>query len=157
MENKFRIVVSKIMWLYNGNKTFLARLKHGDDLVRAIKDAFDSAGIKMGVFMAIGAVKGARTAFYDQQAHVYLEQTIEESAEILSCIGNVSDKDGETFVHAHITLGLKDGSVKGGHLVEGTEIFACELYGVALEGEQLKRSFDGATGLMLWSYEKNLL
>jgi len=139
----------KFMWLYNGNKTFLARLKHGDDLVQAIKDAFDSAGIRMGVFMAIGAVKKAKIAFYDQQERIYREKLVEEPAEILSCVGNVSEKDGETFVHAHITLGMGDGSTKGGHLLEGTTIFACELYCVALEGEQLKRQFDDVTGLML--------
>ncbi|MBP8699290.1 MAG: DNA-binding protein, partial [Syntrophorhabdaceae bacterium] len=96
----------KFMWLYNGNKTFLARLKHGDDLVQAIKDAFDSAGIRMGVFMAIGAVKKAKIAFYDQQERIYREKLVEEPAEILSCVGNISEKDGETFVHAHITLGM---------------------------------------------------
>jgi predicted DNA-binding protein with PD1-like motif len=140
------------MRFYNNSKTFLTRLKHDDDLILAIKHAFQSGGIKMGVFMAIGAVKKAKTAFYDQQEHIYREESIDEPAEILSCTGNVSEVDGEAFVHAHITLSLKDGSTKGGHLVEGTPIFACELYGVALEGEQLKRRFDDVTGLKLWNY-----
>lgn len=138
------------MWLYKAEKTFLARLKHGDDLITAIRDVFKSNEIKMGVFMAIGAVKNARIAFYDQQRHLYIEKDIDEPAEILSCVGNISEKEGETFAHAHITLGMADGSSKGGHLLEGTTIFACELYGAALEGEQLTRHFDDVTGLMLW-------
>ncbi len=140
------------MWLYNCSKTFLARLKHDDDLLCAIKDTFQSSSVGMGVFMAIGAVKKARIAFYDQKERIYIEEQIDEPAEILSCIGNVSEKNGEIFVHAHITLGLKDGSVKGGHLIEGTKIFACELYGAVLEGEQLERCFDDVTGLTLWHY-----
>jgi hypothetical protein len=75
---------------------------------------------------------------------------VDEPAEILNCTGNVSELDGETFVHAHITLGLKDGATKGGHLVEGTKIFACELFVIPLDGELLKRTFDQVTGLKLW-------
>lgn len=140
------------MWFYKAEKTFLARLKHDDDLICAIRDVFRSNGIRMGVFMAIGAVKKAKMGFYDQNRHVYVEKDVGEPAEILSCFGNVSEKDGDIFVHAHITLGMDDGSAKGGHLLEGTTIFACELYCVALEGEQLKRRFDDVTGLMLWNY-----
>jgi uncharacterized protein len=71
---------------------------------------------------------------------------VDGPAEILNCIGNVSEFDGEIFVHAHVALELKDGSTKGGHLVEGTKIFACELFVVPLHGEQLKSTFDQVTG-----------
>jgi predicted DNA-binding protein with PD1-like motif len=105
----------------------------------------------MGFFVAIGAVKFAKVAFYDQDDHTYRDYSIDEPAEILNCTGNVSELDGEIFVHAHITLGLKDGTVKGGHLVEGTKIFACELFIIPLDGDQLKRTFDEKTGLKLWN------
>lgn len=104
----------------------------------------------MGFFVAIGAVKYSKVAFYGQDDHAYYEISVDEPAEILNCTGNVSELDGEIFVHAHITLGLKDGTTRGGHLVEGTKIFACELFGVPLDGEQLTRTFDDITGLRLW-------
>jgi predicted DNA-binding protein with PD1-like motif len=75
---------------------------------------------------------------------------IEEAGEILSCTGNVSELEGELLVHAHIVLGLADGTTRGGHLVQGTRIFAGELFGMALEGEQLRRAYDEVTGLKLW-------
>jgi hypothetical protein len=138
------------MWHYNTGKAFLDRLPHDGDLLLSIKASFKKAGIKMGVFVAIGAVKHAKMAFYGQDDQAYHEFSVDEPAEILHCTGNVSELEGETFVHAHITLGLQDGTTKGGHLVEGTEIFACELIAVPLEGEQLKRTFDDVTGLKLW-------
>lgn len=106
--------------------------------------------MKMGIIGAIGAVRCARIAFYGQDDHTYHELFLNEPAEILNCTGNVSDLNGEIFVHAHITLGLKDGTTRGGHLVEGTKIFACELFMVPLEGKLLRRTRDDVTGLNLW-------
>lgn len=140
------------MWFYNTGKTFLERLQHGEDLYLSIKNAFTHSGIKMGVFMAIGAVKHATIAFYDQKERIYKNHFIDEPAEILSCVGNVSEVEGEVSIHAHITLGLRDGTAKGGHLIEGTALFACELFGTELEGEQLKRIYDDITGLKLWGF-----
>ena len=139
------------MWIYNTGKAFLDRLPHDADLLISIKEAFKKSNIRMGFFVAIGAVKYAKMAFYAQGDHTYHEFSIDEPAEILNCTGNVSELDGEIFVHAHITLGLKDGIAKGGHLVEGTKIFACELFIIPLDGEQLQRSFDEVTGLKLWN------
>jgi len=139
------------MWHYNSGKVFFDRLPHDGDLLVSIKEAFQRNGTKMGFFVAIGAVKHAKIAFYNQDDHKYHEFSVDEPAEILHCTGNVSELDGETFVHAHITLGFKDGTTKGGHLVEGTNIFACELFAIPLDGEQLKRTFDDVTGLKLWN------
>ena len=36
---------------------------------------------------------------------------------MLSLIGDVAEKDGEPAVHAHVVLGLRDGSARGGHLL----------------------------------------
>lgn len=138
------------MWLYDVKNTFLERLPHDGDLLLSIKDAFTSNNIRMGTFMAIGAVKNAKMAFYKQEEKVFENLSIDEAAEILSCFGNISEADGETLAHAHITLGLKDGTTRGGHLLEGSAIFACELFGIILEGERLKRCYDGVTGLKLW-------
>lgn len=130
---------------------FLARLPHNGDLFLSIKDVFKENSIQMGFFTAIGAVKTAHAAFYDQGTKTYTDFIIDEPAEILSCVGNVSEVDGDLSVHAHITLGLKDGTAKGGHLLEGTIIFASELFGIALDGQRLERRFDDITGLKLWS------
>ena len=132
------------------NKASLERLPHDTDLLASIKEVFKKNNIRMGFFVAIGAVKCAKMAFYGQEDHAYHEFSVDEPAEILNCTGNVSELDGETFVHAHITLGLKDGTTRGGHLVEGTKIFACELFAIPLDGEQLRRSLDDVTGLKLW-------
>lgn len=137
--------------MYKPDKIFFVRLPHDSDLLLSIKSVFKENGIQMGFFTAIGAVKRAHVAFYDQGTKTYTDFVIDEPAEVLSCVGNISEVDGDIFVHAHITLGLKDGTAKGGHLLEGTTIFASELFGIALEGQRLERRFDEITGLKLWS------
>jgi uncharacterized protein len=138
------------MWHYIPKDTFLERLPHGADLLVAIRDLFEGQGSRMGFFAAIGAVEKATVGFYNQQTRSYETLSIDEPAEILSCVGNVSELKGSVMIHGHITLGLKDGSTKGGHLMQGTLIFACELFGCILEGPQLVRTFDDETGLNLW-------
>lgn len=138
------------MWFFKPKTFFLERLNHGADLLGSITEIFRQHPGQMGSFTAIGAVKKAHVAFYDQERKEYLDSVIDEPAEILSCVGNVSQVEGEISVHAHITLGYRDGVARGGHLLEGTQIFACELFGVILEGEVLRREFDDVTGLKLW-------
>ncbi len=138
------------MWIYVTGRTFLERLPHDGDLYRAIENAFTAADIKTGVFNAIGAVKRATISFYDQRDHCYVNRYVDQPAEILCCTGNISESDGKIFVHAHITLSLSDSTVIGGHLNEGTVIFAGELAGFEMIGKQARREFDNVTGLKLW-------
>ncbi len=66
-------------------------------------------------------------------------------------IGNISMKDGEVMIHAHISLGDEEANLVGGHLANETIVFACEFIIEEYEGEVLQRSFDQKTGLTLWN------
>lgn len=134
---------------FNANKELMVRLKHNADLVQAITELARSKGIEAGSFTAIGALKSARLACYDQTAHEYREIRINSACELASCTGNVSLKDGEPFVHAHVVLADEAGNTKGGHLLEGI-VFAAEVHLRQLEGPRLERKHDEVTGLSLW-------
>ena len=71
--------------------------------------------------------------------------------EITNLKGNISVKDGNPFVHAHITLADKSGKCYGGHLAPGTVVFACEFLIEALDGPVFERCLDEKTGLPLWT------
>jgi predicted DNA-binding protein with PD1-like motif len=88
--------------------------------------------------------------FYDCEAQKYENFVFEKPMEVLSLVGNVSLKDGQPFIHAHITLSDEKGQSFGGHLMEGTIVFAAEFIIEELEGENLEREFDKTTGLALW-------
>jgi predicted DNA-binding protein with PD1-like motif len=42
---------------------------------------------------------------------------VEQQSEVLSLIGDVALADGKPQVHAHVVLGLSDGTTRGGHLL----------------------------------------
>jgi predicted DNA-binding protein with PD1-like motif len=104
----------------------------------------------MATFSIIGAVSSVNFGAYDQKQQVYVMFTEEASLEIVNCIGNVSFKDGNPIVHAHIVLCDKQGKIMGGHLFSETILFAVEFDLQELTGKPLERVYDDTTGLMLW-------
>lgn len=129
---------------------WVGRLDHGADLLEEITTVCKDNNIRLGKIEAIGAVKKATLGYYDQKTMAYGFFELDRPLEITSLVGNVSIKDGEPMVHAHVTLADHDGTVMGGHLAPGTIIFACEATIQELEGEELVRGMDEATQLPLW-------
>jgi hypothetical protein len=138
---------------YRASKELIVRLKYDAELVRSITELARSKGVEAGSFTAIGALKRARLGYYDQRSHAYREMMIDMPHEMASCIGNVSLKDGEPFVHAHVVLADEAGNTKAGHLFEGI-VFAAEVHLHQLEGPILERKYDEVTGLSLWITEE---
>jgi uncharacterized protein len=135
---------------FTGRRILMGRLDHGADLLEEITKLCRTEKIRMGRVEAIGAVSGARLGFYNQTTRAYQFFVLEEAMEILSLSGNISHKDGDVMVHAHVVLSDEKGRAFGGHLAPGTTIFACECLVEVLDGPVLERSFDEPTGLPLW-------
>jgi predicted DNA-binding protein with PD1-like motif len=133
----------------NATKELMVRLKHDADLVQSITELARSKGIEAGSFTAIGALKRARLAYYDQKNHEYREIKIDSPHEMASCTGNISLKDGRPFAHIHVVLADETANTKAGHLLEGI-VFAAEVHLRQLEGPKLERTYDEITNLSLW-------
>jgi len=137
---------------YTTSKELLVRLRQGTDLVRAITELARSKRIEVGSLSAIGALKSARLGYYDQKDREYREIKIDSPHELASCVGNISLKDGEPFVHVHAVLADQAGNTKAGHLLEGI-VFAAEVHLHQLQGPKLERKYDEVTGLSLWNIQ----
>ena len=135
----------------NPRELFVGKLGHGADLLKEITDVCQKGNIQFGRVEALGAVKRARLGYYNQQTREYQFLVLDQPLEITQLIGNVSLKDGNPFVHAHITLADETGKAYGGHLAPGTVVFACEFILEACDGPVLERGFDEETGLPLWT------
>ena len=134
---------------YQIARTFLIRADYGAELISFIGKVARENDIKVATFTAIGALKSAKLGYYDQEKHEYREISINSSCELANCLGNISLKDGQPFVHAHAVLADENGDAKAGHLVEGM-VFAVEVFLQELKGSKLERQPDGVTGLALW-------
>jgi predicted DNA-binding protein with PD1-like motif len=135
---------------------FMGRLDNGTDLLEELTGICRKENVRLGRIEALGAVEKARLGYYDQQTHEYRFITLDKHLEITKLVGNVSMKDGNPFVHAHITLADKEGNACGGHLAPGTVVFACEFVLEAFDGPILERDFDEATGLALWAIQNDV-
>lgn len=135
------------------NRVIVVRLPAGADLIKAIRESADRANVDAGVFMLIGALKKAVLRFYIGGGK-YKSLEFKGPLEIASCSGNISKKEGETFVHAHIVLSDQHGRAFGGHLGEGCEISPTgELFIYEISEVKLKRVLDEETGLSLLSIQ----
>lgn len=132
------------------DQVYMGRLEKDVDLLNRLTEIINENKIDTGFIKVLGAVQNAKIGFYNQETYKYEYMKFDHEMEIVSCIGNISYLDGERFIHAHIVLADEDGSCYGGHLAEGTKVFASEFYIQSLKGDKLKRSYDEETQLTLW-------
>ncbi|MCK8818051.1 DNA-binding protein [Natroniella sulfidigena] len=135
---------------YTLDNIYKGKLELGDDLLTKLTEIVQEKEITTGKVTALGAVKEAVVSFYDQNKQKYGAKNLAQPLEIINLIGNISLKDGEPIIHAHIALGDEDGMLYGGHLEEGTIVFACEFIIEEYQGEPFRRGLDQETGLPLW-------
>ena len=139
----------------DAGRNYFVRVEHDADLVKFVAEFSTENNIEVGSFTAVGALKSAKLGFYDQKKHEYLEVEQRFPCEIASCVGNISLKNGEVFVHAHLVLADEKGGIRAGHLLEG-KVFAAEIHIAELLGVKLERDHDEVTGLFLWQLKTGL-
>ena len=139
------------MQSYERGRCFLGRLPYGGDLLEEVQGFCRKEGVTLGVFWALGSVKSARVAYYNQESRNYESLAIDGPREIVSCFGNVSLSAGQPIAHAHLALSDGEGKTLSGHLLSGTVIYACELFMQELVGPPLLREKDEETGVPLWT------
>jgi len=135
-------------------RKIMGRLAKGADLLGALEEQCRLHNITLGEVWAIGAVTKARIGYYKQDIQKYMFLDLNRPMEILTLIGNVSLKDGQPMVHAHVSLSDEAGRAYGGHLAAGAPVFACEFVIQECKSEKVfQRALDEETGLFLWAKE----
>ena len=137
-------------WEAKAGRAFVGRLESGCDLVEEIERYCAEHGVLAAQVTAIGAVRRARYAYYRQEAKEYLELASDTHHELVGFVGNVSERDGAPFLHAHATFADERGETVGGHLLRGCEVFAAEVMIRELGDVALVRTHDEESGLALW-------
>jgi uncharacterized protein len=101
-------------------RTFVLILDPAEEAFQSISKFADREDITGASVMAIGAFARAKVGWFDIDAKRYKPISVGEQCEVLSLVGDVAQgDDGKASLHLHAVLGLSDGSVRGGHLLEG--------------------------------------
>jgi predicted DNA-binding protein with PD1-like motif len=137
-------------WEAGAGRAYVGRLAHGSDLVEEIERFCQEHDVLAAWVSAIGAVRHAKFAYYEQTDQRYLELSTETHHEIVGFVGNISQRESKPFLHAHATFADASGATVGGHLLRGIEVFACEVTIREMTDVALVRVHDAQTGLALW-------
>ena len=129
-------------------ETWAVVFDRGDEAVAGLESFAREQGLTAASFTGIGAFSEATLGYFDWESKEYEEIPVSEQVEVLSLIGDVAEKDGEPALHAHVVLGLRDGSARGGHLLRGVVRPTLEVV-LHRSPEHLRKRHDPASGLAL--------
>ena len=102
----------------NIKRVIVGKVEPDEDLIDSIIQMIKIHNLKSGLINCIGALKKYTLGYLDIDSKEYLKKTFDEYVELVSCMGNISFKDGEPIVHLHISIGTKDYKIFGGHLFQ---------------------------------------
>jgi uncharacterized protein len=139
---------SRMIHSEDGEKTFILVFDTGDEVVSEITSFARENDLDAASITAIGAFSGATLGYVDIVRKEYEKIPIEEQVEVLSLIGDIALNEGEPELHAHVTLGRRDGTTRGGHLLEAHVRPTLEVV-LTESPDHLKKRTDAVTGLAL--------
>lgn len=128
------------------NEKIIVRIDRGEEIVSSLKQICSENNIKAGIISGIGATNKANIGIFNPETKIYKKEEVSGNFEITSLLGNVSEMNGEVYLHLHIALIDEEFKAIGGHLdsaiISGTLEAVIEI----LDGE-LERKRDEQIGL----------
>lgn len=129
--------------------SWVIRIDKGEEILTSLKAICEKNDIKAGFLSAIGAADKVKVGLFDTNTKTYHSEVLTGDFEITNLSGNVSRKDGEVYIHLHITLCDDKYNARGGHLNEAWISGTCEMILTEVNGE-IGRRFDEEAGLNLF-------
>lgn len=130
---------------------YVLRLNKGAEIVDTLKEFCAEHKILLGKIEGIGAINSATFGFFSPITKEYQERTFEEPMEVLSLLGNISTKEGSTYLHLHLSASGEDYKVVGGHLIKAIISMTGEIVITPIKGT-VERQLDENIGLNLMKF-----
>lgn len=135
------------------DKKIVVRLERGEEILTSLTELAKKEKIRAASLVGIGALTFAEYGVFLSDIKEYKKESYEGAMEILSLNGNFSTKDGEPYLHLHITLSGSEYKVFGGHLNKGIIGPTGEFFIDLLDCEQ-DRFFSEDVGINLLDLSK---
>lgn len=131
---------------------YVLRLDPGEEIVASLTRLVEQEQVQLGSVTAIGAANDVTIGIFSTQEKQYHARRYQEDYEISALVGNVTRKEGEPYLHLHITIGNPvTGEVHAGHLTSATISATLELFLQVWDG-QVGREFSDQVGLNLFRF-----
>ena len=125
--------------------TYVVRVDRGEEVVEKLTELVEKENIRLARVEGLGAADRLTVGLYSVPEQKYYRTEYEKPLEITSLIGNVTRKDGEPYLHLHITCADEQNRVIGGHLNEVRIGATSEIFVTLVDGE-VGRRVDDITG-----------
>ena len=122
------------------------RLDKGDNVSSSLLSVASKEHITLASISGIGATDDFEVGVFDLEKSAYDHIRYSGNHEINSLAGNLTTKDGEPYLHLHITATGKDGKVVGGHLFDARISLTAEIFLQTANGKA-ERKFDSNLGI----------
>ncbi len=131
---------------------YVLRLDPGEEIVASLTRLVEQEQVQLGSVTAIGAANDVTIGIFSTQEKQYHARRYQGDYEISALVGNVTRKEGEPYLHLHITIGNPvTGEVHAGHLTSAIISATLELFLQVWDG-QVGREFSDQVGLNLFRF-----
>jgi len=138
----------KLLHQEGGERTFAVIFQTGDDPIAGLTRFAEEQKLHASAFTAIGAFSEATLGYFDWENKDYERIAVSEQVEVLALLGDIALQDGKPKLHAHVVLGRRDGSARGGHLLSARVRPTLEVI-VTESPAYLRRRYDAQSRLAL--------
>lgn len=133
-----------------GEKYFL-RFNYQEDFVEELLKFCTSEGVTLANLEGIGSFVNCEVAFFDVVSKKFKSKIFDSTHEVLSLLGTITEKDGQPYLHAHVTVSDDNFGVSGGHLNKARVGGTLEIVLEKVTGS-VERKFDDSIGLNLMQF-----
>ena len=131
---------------------YVLRLDPGEEIVSSLTHLVADENIQLASVSAIGAANDVTIGIFNTAEKQYYSQRYQGDYEISALVGSVTRKEGEPYLHLHITIGNPvTGQVHAGHLTSAVISATLELFLQVWDG-QVGRKFSDQVGLNLFEF-----
>ena len=131
---------------------YVMRLDPGEEVVEPLTALVEKENVQLGSVSAIGAAGDVTIGIFNTREKQYYSHRYQGDYEISALIGSVTRKEGEPYLHLHITIGNPStGETHAGHLTSATISATLELFLQVWDGS-VGRKFSDAVGLNLFEF-----
>lgn len=125
------------------------RVDRGEEIVACVRKVCEAEHVAFGSVSGIGAVGHAVFGLYHVAERGYTSNTFGGELEMTSLLGNVTEQNGQVYLHFHAAFAKEDGTSVGGHLNEAVVSGTAEIFIQTAPGF-IDRKIDPETGLTVF-------
>ncbi len=131
--------------------TIILRADPDEEICEALLSVAETEQIALAEISGLGAIKEFTTGLFDTAEKKYNSNDFTGLYEITSLVGTLTRKDGQPYLHVHMSAGDRKGNVVGGHLNRAVVSATAEIV-IRVIGGEAGRKFSEEIGLNLYQF-----